>query len=148
MKRRPTIATTLYLTGAPGSTWQICTADNALFELQFADASAPLIVRRGSGVDFDRHPRPLKGLDAVNGEPLRFTIAGQRERYEAVVTTITRIRPFCARCGERRILGVCTRCLVDPTHHYAETKWVGKPMSRRRRMFYLLEPVFRLLDGR
>ena len=147
MRRRPA-TTALYLAGRARSTWRIQTADDAVFEVHFADASAPLIVRRGSGVDFDRHPRPLKGLDAVNGEPLRFTIAGQRERYEAVVTTITRIRPFCARCGERRILGVCTRCLVDSTHHYAETKWVGKPMSRRRRMFYLLEPVFRLLDGR
>ena len=107
-----------------------------------------LIVRRGSDADHDRHPRRLVGFEAVLGEPLRFTIAGQRKRYETVVTTITRIRPFCARCGERRLLGACVRCLVDPSHHYAETKWVGKPMSRRRRMFYLLEPVFRLLDGR
>ena len=148
MRHRPTIATALFLTGNPGSTWQICTADKAIFEVQFADTSAPAIVHRTSDVHADRHPRPLAGLDAVNGEPFRFTIAGQRERYEAVVTTITRIRPFCDRCGERRVLGVCTRCLVDPTYHYAETKWVGKPMSRRRRMFYLLEPVFRLLDGR
>ena len=147
MRHRPTIATALYLTGNPGAAWRIHLADDAIFELQFADASAPLIVRRGSGVDFDRHPRPLKGLDAVLGEPLRYTI-GERERYEAVVTAITRIRPFCAKCGERRVLGVCTRCLVDPTHHYAETKWVGKPMSLRRRLSYLLEPVFRLLDGR
>ena len=148
MRRRPTIATALCLTGNPGSAWQICTADNAIFEVQFAEASAPVIMRRRSDVGPDRHPRPLDGLNAVNGEPFRFTIAGQRERYEAVVTAITRIRPFCARCGERRLLGACVRCMVDRTHHYAETKWVGKPMSRRRRMFYLLEPVFRFLDGR
>ncbi|MET4705938.1 hypothetical protein ABIB54_003444 [Frigoribacterium sp. UYMn621] len=144
--RRPTTATALYLTGAPGTTWRVQTADGATYEVQFAATSQPTIVRRGSDVASDRHPRRLAALEAVLGEPLRFTITG-RERFEAVVTGISRVRPYCVRCGER-LFGICTRCLVDASHHYAETKWVGKPLTWRRRMVNRLEPLFRLLDGR
>jgi hypothetical protein len=148
MRRRPTTATALYLTGTPGSTWRIHLADGATYEVQFAVTSQPTIVQRGSDVVSDRHPRRLAALESVLGEPLRFTVVDHRERYEAVVTAISRVRPYCVRCGERLFIRICPRCLVDASHHYAETKWVGKPMTLRRRMVNLLEPFFRLLDGR
>ena len=147
MRRRPTTVTALYLTGAPNSAWRIRVADDAIFEVQFADASATAIMRRRSDVDPDRHPRPLADLDAVLGEPLRFTIAGQRKRYETVVTTITRIRPFCARCGECRLLGACVRCLVDPTHHYAETKGSGSRCRGDDECSICWSPCFDCLTG-
>ena len=99
MRRRRPTATTLYLTGASNSTWQICTADEgALFELQFADASAPVIVHRTSDLHADRHPRALEGLDAVNGEPLRFTIAGQPSRRGDQVGSGSRPPDHRRRC--------------------------------------------------
>lgn len=148
MKRLPTTATALHLTSAPNSTWLIRLADGATSEIQF-DLLSTLIVRR-SDADHDRHPRRLAAIEAVLGEPLRFTVAGQRERYEAVVTAITRVRPFCRHCSERQLVGVCARSLVDPTYHRSqqETKWAGKPVSRRRRLGNKLEPFLHWLDGR
>ena len=149
MSRRPTTVTALYLTGNPGATWRVHLADGSTYEIQFDRASA-VIVRRTSDVGYEHHPPRLAGLDAVDGEPLRFTIVGQRERYEAVVTAITRVRPFCRFCGERLLVGVCSRNLVDPTHHRSrqETKWAGKPLSWRRRLVNRLEPLLHWLDGR
>jgi hypothetical protein len=146
MSKRHSISA-LYATGNPDSTWRIHLADGATYEVQFAATSQPTIVRRGSAVASDRHPRRLSGLDATLCEPLRFAITG-RERFEAVVTDISRVRPYCVRCGERLFAGICTRCLVDATHHNAETKWIGKPLKWRRRLVNRLEPLFRLLDGR
>jgi hypothetical protein len=149
MRRSATTVTALYATGAPGSTWRIHLADGATYEVQFA-TSQPTIVRRGSDVASDRHPRRLAALEANLGEPLRFTMTGQRERYEAVVMAITRVRPFCGLCGDRLLAGVCSRNLVDPTHHrsHQETKWAGKPLPWRRRLGNRLEPILHWLDGR
>lgn len=143
-------ASALYLAGptsSTGSTWRILTADDAVFEIQYGSAAA-LLVRRVEGVHSDRRPRRLVAFEAEVYEPLRFTAEGNRERVEAVVASITRVRPYCRKCGERLLAGVCNRCLVDPTHYYAETKYAGKPQSRRRLLVYRLEPLLRLLDGR
>lgn len=142
-------ASALYLappTSSTGSTWRILTADDAIFEIQYGSAAA-LLVRRAEGVHSDRRPRRLVAFEAEVGEPLHYTAEGYRERVEAVVASITRVRPYCKKCGERLFAGICTRCLVDPTHFYAETNYVGKPQSRRRRLLYRLDPFLQFLDG-
>lgn len=141
----PATATALYLNGPARCTWRIRTADGGVFEVRFASAS-PVIVRRAAGVNPDRRPRRLAALEAAIGEPLRYTVEGLRGASAAVVVSITRVGPFCPKCGERLLFAICPRCLVDPTHWYAETKFAGKRQSWRRRLVYRLEPVLRLLD--
>lgn len=143
--RKPRTATTLLLNGPAGSTWNVLTADGVVFYVQFDDP--PVISRRTMGAYIDLRPRRLTAFEALVGEPLRYTVAGHRNSTTAVVVSISRTGSICGRCGERRILGACIRCAIDPTHFYAETKYVGKHQTRRRRLANRLDPTLRLLDG-
>lgn len=143
--RKPRTATALYLTGPAGSTWNVLTAGGVVFNVQFD--GPPVITRRAVGAYIDLRPRRITAFEALVGEPLRYTVAGHPNRTAAVVVSIFRTGSICGRCGERRILGVCIRCAIDPPHFYAETKYVGKHQTRRRRLVNRLDPILRLLDG-
>lgn len=145
--RKPHSASALYLTGHAGSTWSIRTADGAIFEVQFANASSPVIVPHGSGVNPDRRPRRLAAFESEIGEPLRFTVTDHREAFRAVVETIERTRSFCLRCGERLMLSLCVRCVIN-SGHLNTTNYDGKRLPRRRRFVHWIDPLLRFIEGR
>ena len=143
--RKPRTATTLLLNGPSGLTWSILTADGVVFNVQFDDP--PVITRRAVSAYIDQRPRGLTAFEASTGEPLRYTVSGHRGSTAAVVVSISRTGSICGRCGERRVLRACVRCAIDPTHFHADTKYVGKHQSRRRRLVNSLDPALRILDG-